>query len=260
MAREEVRKKIRYYTIIDGSLRVQVDQNDPSAVRRDWKSADGKSSGTKWERIVNSIIGYIEDIQFYEGEYGTDINIALDKGDDGYVPVVQLKLASREGEDFLKKLPNINLLKEVKFRPFNFTDPSDGNEVRGMSVTQEDANGEFKKKITSFFQDADRKPINGYPVPEGDPENYSKDKWKIYFLQARVFLKDYTTENMCAKVAQAVIDRGVAVPQSAEQEERLTPAPTGKKSFKPDISNEPFVPNRAEGEVDPSELPPEGQA
>jgi hypothetical protein len=32
---------------------------------------------------------------------------------------------------------------------------------------------------------------------------------------------DYTKKNMQAAVAQAVIDRGTAVPQSAEQEERI---------------------------------------
>lgn len=223
MAREEIRKKVRYYTIIDGSFRTQVDQNDPNAVRRDWKSADGKTSGTKYERIVTSLIGYIEDIQFYDGEFGTEINVSLDKSEDGYKPVVQLKLASREGEDFLKKLPNIQLLREVKLRPFSFNG-DEGGEVRGMSVMQENESGEFKKKINSFFQDTDRKSLNGFPEPDGSTEDYSKDDWKMYFLQTRKFLKNFTIDTMTPKIAEAVQDRGVSSPKSLEQQERLRAA------------------------------------
>lgn len=247
MAREEVREKNRFYAIIEGTFRTQVDKDDPTAVRRDWKSADGKSSGTKYERVINSIIGYIEDIQFRDSEYGTEIQVALDKGADDYVPVVSLKLSSREGEDFLKKLPNINLLKEVKLRPFNFTDPNDGDEVRGMSVMQEDERGEFKVKIENYFWDKENKTeVNGFPTPEGDTENYSKDDWKIYFLQTRKFLKTFTIERMCAKVAQAVIDRGegVVATKAAEPVNNAV------------MEDEP-APKEDTGEVDPSLVPPE---
>ena len=221
--REEIRKKVRYYTIIEGSFRVQVDQNNPEAIKRDWKSADGKMSGTKYERIVNSVIGYIEDIQFYEGEYGTEVNIGFDKSEDGYRPIVALKLSTREGEDFLKKLPNIDLLREVRLRPFNFNG-DEGDEVRGMDVKQEDEKGEFKKKIKSYFQTDDRKSINGYPVPEGDLGDFSKDDWKIYFLQTRKFLKTFTLDVMAAKIMQAVDDRSVTTPKSLEQQKRLEKA------------------------------------
>jgi hypothetical protein len=42
------------------------------------------------------------------------VYIMLDENEDGSKPVIALSTASREGEDFLKKLPNINLLKEVR--------------------------------------------------------------------------------------------------------------------------------------------------
>lgn len=60
---------------------------------------------------------------------------------------------------------------------------------------------------------------------------------------------------MCAKVAQAVIerdDKATATGASA------APAPAaGPNSVTPDISNEPFKPNRAEGHR--GELPAEGE-
>jgi hypothetical protein len=109
-------------------------------------------------------------------------------------------------------------------RPFNFEGDS-GDEVRGMEVTQQDAEGKYTVKATNYFRDVEKKEnINGYPNPEGDTADYSKDDWKLYFLQARKFLVSYTRDTMQAAVAQAVIDRGAGVPQSAEQEERLQEA------------------------------------
>lgn len=221
MAREEIRENNTYYTIIGGSFRVQVDKDEPNAVRRDWTSADGARSGTKYERHVKALRGYIEDIQFRDGEYGMQVYVMLDENEDGSKPVIAMQTSSREAEDFLKKLPAINLLKEVRLRPFNFEGDS-GDEVRGMEVLQEDEFGEFSVKIKNYFRDAEKKEnINGYPSPEGDTESYSKDDWKLYFLTARKFLVGYTRDTMAPKVAQAVIDRGVGVPQSAEQEQRL---------------------------------------
>lgn len=242
MAQEEIRENNQYYTIIGGTFRVQVDKDDPAAVRREWKSADGSSSGTKYERIVSALRGYIEDIQFRDGEYGMQVYIMLDENEDGAKPVIALSTASREAEDFLKKLPNINLLKEVRLRPFNF-EGDRGDEVRGMEVTQQDAEGKYTIKATNYFRDAEAKTnINGYPNPEGDTEEYSKDDWKLYFLQARKFLVNYTRENMQAAVAQAVVDRGTAVPKSAEQEERIRNSGTREEA-------------EAETEVNPDDIP-----
>jgi hypothetical protein len=191
----------------DGGL----DKEDPNAVRRDWKSADGKTSGTKYERIVTSLIGYIEDIQFFDGTYGMEINVAFDRSEDGYKPVMALKLSSREGEDFLKKLPNLDLTKEVRVRPYNFTGRDD-EEVRGIEVTQQDPSGEFNVKIVNYFYDPEQKvETNGFLSPEGDTSFYSKDDWKIYFMLTRKFLKTYTEKEMCPKIGQAVIDRGAGV-------------------------------------------------
>src|SRR5262245_26895782 len=120
MSREEVREKNLYYTIVSGTFRVQVPEDHPEAVRREWKSADGKSSGVKFERVINSMIGYIEDVQFRDSEYGMQIYVMLDENSEGEKPVIALNTASREAEDLMKKLPNVNFSKEVRLRPFSF--------------------------------------------------------------------------------------------------------------------------------------------
>lgn len=197
MSREEIVKKGKYYTVIQGSFRVQVPQEHPDAVRRDWKSADGTKSGTKYERIVNALFGRIEEVSFHDGDYGMQVYIKLDENEDQENPIIALPTASREGEDFLKKLPNIDLTKEVHLRPFNF-EGDGGDEVRGMEVMQQDNEGNFKVKITNFFRDKEaKKNINGYPDPESS--DLSKDEWKLYFLQARMFLIKYTKENILPK-------------------------------------------------------------
>ena len=106
MAREEIRENNQYYTIIGGTFRIQVRQDDPSAVRREWTSADGTRSGTKHERIVSALVGYIEDIQFRDGEYGMQLYVMLNENEDGSKPVIALQTASREAEDFLKAAGN----------------------------------------------------------------------------------------------------------------------------------------------------------
>ena len=216
MSREHIQTPNKYYTIVGGTFRVQVPQNDPSAVRRDWTSADGKTSGTKYERIVNALFGRIENIQFFNGDYGQQVCISLDFNEQQQQPIIALNMASREAEDFLKKLPNIDLSKEVKLRPFSF-EGERGDEVRGMEILQPNDEGEFKTKITNFFRDTEKKEnINGYPNPEGDTSDYSKDDWKVYFLLARKFLVTYAKENICPKFANKMhrdVDAPVEYPK-----------------------------------------------
>lgn len=220
MSHETVAEKNLYYTIVGGSFRVQVSPEHPEAVRRDWTSADGSKSGTKYERIVKSLIGYIEDIQFRDGEYGMQMYIALDENKDGWKPVIALSTASREAEDLMRKLPNVDFTKEVSLRPFNF-EGTGGDEVRGMEVLQPDANSNFEVKIKNHFRDAEKKEnINGMPSPEGETSDYSKDDWKLYFLTVRKFLVSNTRDRVSAVVAQAVIDRGVAVSETLTEEQK----------------------------------------
>lgn len=215
MSREEIRQPTLWYTIVGGGFRTQVSQDDPHAVRRDWKSADGSKTGTKYERIVDALIGYVSDIQFFDGEYGLQLIVSLDADEQGRVPKIALNAGSREGESLLKRLPAVDFAKEVRLRPFSFKDNQDGSEIKGIEVTQPDENGEFTIKVKNFFRDEEAKVnINGYPDPGGDTNDYSKDDWKIYFLQCRKFLVDYTKINVMARLA--VTDRPAPKPSTVD--------------------------------------------
>src|SRR3990167_5154458 len=217
MSRELIVEKKNWYYTIDGSFRQKVAQDHPEAVRRDWKSADGKTSGTKYERIISALFGRIENVEFVAGDYGLNINITLDENEDGVNPNVSLLAASREGEDFLKRLPNIDLTKEVRLMPFNFDDDND-REVRGLSIMQQDEAGNFKVKITNYFYDPEKKEnINGYPVV-ADRDSMDKEDWKVFFIQARKFLVKYAEDNILPKLETRTI--GVSpIPRSYEEQE-----------------------------------------
>ena len=48
MSKEGIVNRGTFYTIISGSFRAKVSQDDPRAIRRDWTSPDGKEKGTKY--------------------------------------------------------------------------------------------------------------------------------------------------------------------------------------------------------------------
>ncbi len=211
MSREQIIEQKNYFYVIEGGLRQKVDQNHPEAVRRDWKSADGKTSGTKYERHIFALFGRIENIQFVPSDYGQKVEITLDENEEGKNPILSIATSSKEGEDFLKKLPNIDLSKEVRLLPYAFEDSG----RKGLSITQQDANGEFNVKITDFFWDGEKN-LNGYPVAE-DRENMDKEDWKVFFIQARKFLVKYAEENILPKLET----RPISVPPPKSLEEQL---------------------------------------
>ncbi len=245
MSREQIHEKGLYFSVVQGTFRTKVEQDHPAAVRRDWKSVDGKTSGTKYERVIDALFGFIKEINFVDSEYGMQIHIKLDENEEGESPIIALPTASREGEDFLKKLPNISLGNEVRLRPFNF-EGEKGDEVRGMEVMQQDAAGQFKLKVTNFFRDAiAMKNINGMPDPESS--DLSKDEWKMYFLQCRLFLIKYAKQHILPKLqgesdevtaddynADAAFDAITSFP--GEAQDNTEPAPEKVKSFRPNAA------------------------
>lgn len=185
----------------DGSLRLVVPEGTDKAVYREYDYKDAKTGetkhGAKWELIFKSLAGKITNIQEYDGDYGTNFMVTLTY--DGGEDVVSIGTNTAFGEDFMKKLPNINLNEFVTLSPFSFTD-ANGKSRKGISITQGDA------KIDNFFSEkwtegGRPKALNGYPEPKGDTSKYTKDKWKAYFLDARIFLVDYTKEHFLPQFA-----------------------------------------------------------
>lgn len=198
MTREEIYTPKIYYSIIDGTFRQKVPKEHPDAVAREWESSDGKTKGTKYERVINTLICKIEGIEFHEGDYGMNVEVILDENADGINPVLSISVGSKEGEDFLKKIPNVDLTKEVKLRPFNF-EGEKGEKVRGLEIIQFTESGE-PIKIKNFFRDEEaKKNINGLPSPEKENIDMTKTDWKIYFLQVNAFLVKYTQDSIVPK-------------------------------------------------------------
>jgi hypothetical protein len=194
MSTETTKTEGLYYTIIDGTFRRRVADETPGSIRREYETSKG-DKGVKWEMLIDSLEGTIEDMQIVEGDFGRTLSITLDANADGVHPHLQFNVEGTYGEDVLKKLPAVDLTQPVKFRPYAFTDQTNGKEVRGVEIKQ----GETKFK--NYFYDAEAKTvINGMPKPEEDTSRYSKDDWKVYFITVRKFLIAYFLENVQPKL------------------------------------------------------------
>jgi hypothetical protein len=109
---------------------------------------------------------------------------------------------------------------------------------------QEDESGEFALKVTNYFWDEEgKKPAHGFPIPEGNRDDYTKDDWKIFFLQVRKFLINYTRANMEEKIGQAVYDRKMAHRESDD-----LAAETAEAKLNDEVRYD-------QGEIPPGEVP-----
>lgn len=200
MALHEAREQELYLNILgsDGTLRMTVDPDTEGAVRRDWQSADGSKSGTKYEKIFSKIDGTITAIEMYDGDYGKNIILSVTDGDDTWK--ISLGTGTPYGEDVMKKLPALDLKRPVSLAPYCFADDN-GKTRKGVSIVQDD------KKVQNFFYDFhEKKNINGYPDVKrkvdkktGELKELSKDEWKLYFGTARQFLIEYVEEHCLFK-------------------------------------------------------------
>lgn len=182
-----------FSALADGKFHLTVPEGTEGAVKREYETSDGKK-GEKWELVADFISGVINNLNVRDGDYGKQlfISFANEEGDESKPPVViSLNISSNFAEDFMKKLPNINIEKKVKLVPYSFEDEN-GKKCRGITVYQDD------KKIKGYYHEKKTVkkgkkeftrlvPIHGYPAPEG-AEKFDSDDWKIYFAQARKFL------------------------------------------------------------------------
>jgi hypothetical protein len=195
----------------DGTLRLAVPEGTPGAVRRTYEDRDTKEEKVVFEQVFDFIDGMIGDVTIVEGKFGSQVMVPIIDGDTTFT--LSLGLTSNFGEDFLKKLPNIDLKKPVVISPFSFTSDK-GKPVRGMSIQQDFkiANGSVVggTKIKNFFRDEEaKKNINGLPEPEGDTRKYDSDDWKVYFIKVRKFLVSFNQERGLIKDKNAVPETDV---------------------------------------------------
>lgn len=192
----------------DGTLRLTVDAGTEGAKLREYETSDGKK-GSKWELTFKSLCGKITNMQMHEGDYGKNLLVTLSY--EGGADTVSFNTTTPFGEDFMKKLPNINLDEFVTIAPYSFTDEA-GKTRKGVTVTQGDV------KLQNAFSEVTEvkgkkvyKTLHGFPEPTGKEED--KDDWKIYFTQCRKFLVKNVEEKFLPAYAHMITGTTVEYPE-----------------------------------------------
>jgi cellulose biosynthesis protein BcsQ len=182
------REEVTYFQVgANGDIRLTVPEGTAGSVRREYEDRETKEVKVKYELIYTDIDGMIGDITIMSGKFGDNLIIPLKDTTTGEVLCLSLGVTSNFGEDFMKKMPNIDYTKPVKLIPYSFTTDK-GKTKKGITIYQDSI------KISDHFHDAQGINTNGLPVPEGDTKKYTKDDWKIYYLTARKFLINYNKE------------------------------------------------------------------
>lgn len=193
-----------YYSVLsDGKFHTTVPEGTEGSVKREYETSDGKK-GVKTELVAQAISGLITNIALYESDYGKNIQISF-----GTEVIVSLSTNSNFGEDFMKKLPNIDITKEVKLAPYSFEDEESKKLKRGITIYQDN------KKIADFYhvkKEDKWVEANGYPKLPAKAKSWTKEEWKIYFLQARVFLIEEVAKNKLYNAVKPVDELSTAYP------------------------------------------------
>lgn len=182
----------RYISVkADGRFHEKVPEGTEGAVLREYELRDG-TKGQKWELLYKEVSGvHIMNIRFEDSDFGENILLTLSDGEKEVVWAENT--ASNFGSDLMQKLPNIDLSKPVSFKPYAFEDER-GKDKRGVTIAQTD-------KIGNFFYDGEKN-THGFPAWPKELDKMTKDDWKMYFLQVKMFLTDYTKEHIVPKFAE----------------------------------------------------------
>ncbi len=186
-----------YYQVVDGSFRTRVPATHPEAVER-----INKNNKQVFEREVDSLVGMVENIAFEDSEFGLRIAITLDANSEGKNPVINFGVESRDGRDVLRKLPSADLSKEVRFAPYKFTPDGSDQTLSGLSISQENTEGEFTKVENHFFDVEKKEYRNGFPTIDWD--NATEAQKKIYKITRDEFLVEYAKKHVLPSVGVLV--------------------------------------------------------
>lgn len=208
---DPLEKKSNYYTIKEGTFRLPSNESDPAAIRREYTNPKTKEDGVAFERGFKALYGVITDVSFREtslkdGTVLRSININLGDDEDGVAQIISIPQDSRYAADFLKRLPSIDLKREVRIMPYDFE--KDGPRQVGMSVAYMNPDTEeFTVKVdNNFFTKVEEKDgkkvytnLHGFP----EPTEEDASDWPFYFKKVEKFLINYAKENVLPKFAQS---------------------------------------------------------
>ena len=191
-----------YATLLaDGTLRVKCDESNPEAKKREIEKSDGTKQ-IKFELVYLSLSGLITNLEIEDGTFGEQLRLTIT--DDGDSTIVTTGASSNFADDLMKKLPNVDFLQAVEFKPFSFTNDK-GKPQKGISLFQDET------KITNFFFDPKtKKSINEFPELDANYADFKKKDWKKHFEGVNQFLIDYTLNVVVPKLPSLVTDDEVS--------------------------------------------------
>lgn len=170
---------VLYLSIVGGSMVQKSDADNPEAKKREFTKDDG-SVVTKYEIHHRNLTGRIVGLDFKDSDFGEQFTITIQAGAEK--AKLTMGTDSNYFSDFAKRLPNIDLNKDVTLNPYDM-EKDNGKSARGISVKQGD------EKITSAYWNG-KKAVGGIPVvSEEDRKDYDKDDWKMFFIKVKKFLK-----------------------------------------------------------------------
>lgn len=184
-----------YLNVSAGKLRQKSDSNDPEAEKRSGINPSTNEPFEVWERVYDSITGYIKTIDLRKTDFGTQYVVRIVDGLEHYN--INISYDTKYARSLIERLMNVDFTKEVQLTPYSFKKGK--NNFTGISVSQD---GE---KVQSFFREYDAEGnmkgfINGYPHLEFTEEGYDDDDYKAISIQQNKFLKRVMLEKIMPKL------------------------------------------------------------
>jgi hypothetical protein len=202
-----------YYSVLaDGKFHTTVAEGTTGATKREYETSDGKK-GSKWELVAQAITGKITNLAIYDGDYGKQIQISL-----GTETTISLNANGNFAQDVMKKLPNIDLEKEVKFAPYSFIDEKSGKPKKGITIYQDG------KKIESNYsvkKEDKWVEANGFPKVPAKAKDWDTDDWKVYFIGVTKFLLEEVQKSKLYNAVKPADDLAVEYPKDEIKPEEI---------------------------------------
>lgn len=162
--------------------------------KRDFTNPSTGESGVAYELEHTNLTGFITEAKFVDLEFGQLFKLTVEK--DGEKAILSFKTgADNYFVDFLKKIPNVDLTKEVNIAgAYDFTSTNKaGREKRYVGVTIKQGG----EKIKGAYWDGKKSP-KGYPkMEEANPDS---DDWQIFFKVEAKYLKKQFIEKILPNI------------------------------------------------------------
>jgi len=182
-----------YLSIIGGRLKQKVDAATEGAEERIYEDKEGNDQ-SKFELTHKNITGKLVGFDFDKKDFGVTMLEIIIIDDQGVFTQIGTPDNSRYASDFMEKLPNIDLTKDIVFNTYDFEakNKKTGKVQRktGVSIIQgKDSAGDPLKINTAYFDFDKMEPLRGLPqVDKEEADDYDTDDWKMYYLTKKKFL------------------------------------------------------------------------